>query len=122
MKIRIDGERRQRELDPVLNVQVPAVLPTLRTLTDQFPTDPSSMAAFNRLAGFYEDIDQYERAAQALTALATNFPSNTVDAWFRAGEIYERRLKDMEKARAAYEKVPPGSSKYRDAQRKLQRR
>ena len=57
-KIRIDGERRQRELDPVLNVQVPAVLPTLRTLTEQFPTNRSSMTAFNRLAGLYEDIEQ----------------------------------------------------------------
>jgi TolA-binding protein len=122
MKIRIDGERRPREMDPVLGVQVPAVLPTLRTLTEQFPTDPSALTAFNRLAGLYEDIDQYERAAQALTALATNFPNNTVDAWFRAGELYERRLKDMEKARAAFEKVPQGSSKYRDAQRKLQRK
>jgi len=122
LKIRIDGERRGRELDPVLNMQVPPVLPTLRALTEQFPTEPSSMAAFNRLASLYEDIDQYERAAQALTALATNFPNNTVDAWFRAGEIYERRLKDVEKARAAFEKVPQGSSKYRDAQRKLQRK
>jgi TolA-binding protein len=121
-KIRIDGERRQRELDPVLNVQVPAVLPTLRTLTEQFPTDPSSMTAFNRLAGIYEDMDQYDRAAQALTALATNFPNNSLDAWFRAGEIYERRLKDVEKARAAFEKVPQGSAKYRDAQRTLQRK
>jgi len=37
-------------------------------------------------------------------------------------EIYERRLKDGEKARAAFEKVPQGSAKYRDAQRKLQRK
>jgi TolA-binding protein len=122
MKIRIDGDRRQREQDPVLGTQVAAVLPTLRTLTEQFPNDPASLTAFNRLADLYEDMNQYERAAQALTALATNFPNNSVDAWFRAGEIYERRLKDMERARAAYEKVPQGSSKYRDAQRKLQRK
>jgi len=122
MKIRLDGERRQREMDPVLNIQVPAVLPTLRTLTEQFPTDPSAMAAFSRLAGLYEDLNQWERAAQAWSTLATNFPNNSQDAWFRAGEIYERRLRDTDRARAAFEKVPQGSGKYRDAQRKLQRK
>ncbi len=94
MKIRIDGERRQRELDPVLNIQVPAVVPTLRELTEQFPTTPGTQAAFLRLAEAYQDLRQYERAAQALSALATNFPTNAGEAWFRAGEIYERRLKD----------------------------
>ncbi len=94
MKIRIDGERRQRELDPVLNIQVPAVVPTLRELTEQFPTTPGTQAAFLRLAEAYQDLRQYERAAQALSALATNFPTNAGDAWFRAGEIYEERLKD----------------------------
>ena len=111
MKIRIDGDRRQRELDPVLNVQVPAVLPTLRTLTEQFPTDSSSMAAFNRLAGLYEDIDQYERAAQALTALATNFPNNSVDAWFRAGET----------VRAAAEGHGEGARRVREESRRARR-
>jgi hypothetical protein len=44
-----------------------------------------------------------------------------VDAWFRLGELYERRLKDPARALAAYSKVPVGSGKYRDAQRKLKR-
>jgi len=79
------------------------------------------MAAFNRLGELYSDLDQYERAAQAWTALGTNFPNNPYDAWFRAGEIYERRLKDMEKARAAYAKVAAGTGRYRDAQKKLSR-
>ena len=119
MKLKIDGERRQREMDPVLGVQVPAVLPTLRTLTEQFPTSPVAMGAFNRLAELYDDLDQWERVAQTLTNLGQNFPNNPYDSWFRLGEIYERRLKDATRAREAYAKVPPTSSKYRDAQRKL---
>ena len=122
LKIRIDGERRQRELDPVLNIQVPAVVPTLRELTEQFPTTPGTQAAFLRLAEAYQDLRQYERAAQALSTLATNFPTNAGEAWFRAGEIYEERLKDPTRAREAYEKVPSGSPRHRDAQRKLGRR
>lgn len=122
MRVRIDSERRPRELDPVLGIQVPAAVPTLRTLTEQFPTAPASQSAFGRLADAYEDLQQFERAAQALSDLATNFPASAGEAWFRAGEIYERRLKNAERAREAFAKVPEGSAKYRDAQRKLGRR
>jgi tetratricopeptide (TPR) repeat protein len=119
LKLRLDGGRRPREMDPVLGVQVPAVVPTLRTLTEQFPTSPIAMGTFARLAEAYEDLGQYARAAQAYVDLATNFPNNPHDAWYHAGEIYERRFKDTERARDAYSKVPAGSSRYRDAQRKL---
>ena len=122
MKLRIEQRRRQRELDPVLGIEVPEPLPTLRTLTEQFPTSPMTMTAFNRLAELYDDLEQYDRAAQAYTDLATNFPDNPNDAWFRAGEIYERRLKDVDKARDALREGAAGSSKYRDAQRKLRTR
>jgi hypothetical protein len=119
--MRIETDRRLREHDPVLGIEVPAVLVTERTLTEQFPTHPSTMVALNRLADRYMEINQYQRAAQALTDLGTRFPKNGVDSWFRLGELYERRLKDPAQARAAYEKVPVGSPKYRDAQRKLKR-
>jgi hypothetical protein len=44
------------------------------------------------------------------------------DFWFRLGEIYERRLNDPDKAREAFAKVPPGTPRYNDAQRKLNRK
>ena len=119
IRMKTDTERRQRELDPVLGIQVPAALPTLRSLTEQFPTHPTSMIAFNRLAGFYEDLDQYQRQAQALSDLGANFPNNPYDSWYRLGEVYERRLKDPARASEAYAKVPQSSPRYRDAQRKL---
>lgn len=122
MKIRIDGERRDRVMDPVLGVQVPAIVPTLRTLIAQFPNSPAAMIALNRLTLAYVDLGQPERAAQTLTTLATNFPNNPHDAWFRLGELYERRLKDPARARAAFAQVPQGSRRYQDAQRKLARR
>jgi tetratricopeptide (TPR) repeat protein len=109
-------------MDPIYGVQVPAVLPTLRTLTEQFPTAPASMIAFNRLAGYYHDLDLYEREARALNDLGTNFPNNPYDVWYRLGELYERRLKDPVRAREAYGKVPQSSPRYRDAQRKLRER
>jgi TolA-binding protein len=119
-KIRIETSRRQlRQYDSVLGVEVPALLVTLRTVTEQFPNHPSTMIALNRLSEMYVDLNQYERAAEALAALATRFPNAAGDPWFRLGELYERRLKDPARARDAYARVPSTSPKYRDAQRKL---
>ena len=50
--------------------------------------------------------------------LATRFPENTRDAAWRAGELYAKRLKNADKARACYALVPQQSSHYRDAQKK----
>jgi hypothetical protein len=60
-------------------------------------------------------------AADAYSQLGTSFPNTRFDAWFKAGELYERRLNNREAARAAYLKVPASSSKYRDAQNRSQR-
>ena len=42
----------------------------------------------------------------AFTDLATRYPSNPHDAWWLLGELYERRLRDDARARAAYAQVP----------------
>jgi serine/threonine protein kinase/tetratricopeptide (TPR) repeat protein len=122
MKLRLEQGRRGRVNDPVLGREVPIVLPTLRTITEQFPDTPMAMLALNRLADLYLDLELYDRAAQAYVELATNHPNNPNDAWFRAAEVFERRLKDQARAMDAYSKVPVTSSRYRDAQRKLNRR
>jgi hypothetical protein len=57
-----------------------------------------------------------------LTELATRFPNNPHDAWWRLGELYERQLRDPDRARAAYAQVPSTSSRYRDAQRRANRK
>jgi TolA-binding protein len=122
-KLRIETERRNlREKDAVIGKEVPATLVTLRTIAEQFPEAPGTMLALNRLAALYMDIDEYQRAAAALTELATRFPDNPHDAWFRLGELYERQLRDPGRARAAYAQVPPSSSRYRDAQRRATRK
>ena len=122
-KRQIEGQRRQlRATDPVLNTEVPALLVTLRTLADQFPGDPETMLALNQLAAAYQDMDRYQAAADVLERLAAQFPGNPVEVWFKLGELYDRRLKNTEKAREAYAKVPAGSPRYRDAQQRLNRR
>lgn len=119
MKLKLEQGRGPREMDPVLGVEVPRALPTLRTLTEQFPTSPFAMIALNRLAEIYADIGDFSRAAQTYKDLATSFPTNPNDAWFRAGEIDERRQKDVAQARDAYARVPEGTARYKDAQRRI---
>ena len=122
-KRQIEGQRRQlRATDPVLNTEVPALLVTLRALGDQFPSDPDTMLALNQLAAAYEDMDRYQAAADVLERLASQFPGNPVEVWFRLGELYDRRLKNTDKAREAYAKVPANSPRYREAQQRLNRK
>jgi hypothetical protein len=53
--------------------------------------------------------------------LAERAPQSDKDAAWRAGELYEKKVKDPAKARDAYAKVPPNSPRYKDAQKKLQK-
>lgn len=123
LKLKIETDRRDlREVDPVLKTEVPSALMTLRTITEQFPGAPQSIAAYNRLAQIYQDMDRYAEAAQTLEALAAHVPGNPTDVWFRLGELYERRLNDAVKAKAAFANVPATSARYSDAQRRLNRK
>jgi serine/threonine protein kinase/tetratricopeptide (TPR) repeat protein len=122
-KLRMETERKNlRELDPVMNIQVPAVIPTLRLIIEQFPDSPQAMAARNRLALMLEDLNRWPETAGVLEELGARAgSSNPAEVWFRLGEIYERRLKDPVKAKEAYAKVPQGSPRYNEAQRRLKR-
>jgi hypothetical protein len=66
----------------------------------------------------YEDMNRFELAARTLDDLAQRFPNNTRDAAWNAGELYEKRVKNLELARAAYGRVPPTSKRFRDAQKR----
>lgn len=121
-KMKIETDRRDlRVADPVLNVEVPAIVLTLRQMIEQFPDTPQAMAARNRLAMTYSQMNRHAEAAAMLEEMGAR-GDNPMDVWFRLGEIYERRLNNQEKAQEAYAKVPQGSPRYNDAQRKLRRK
>ncbi len=121
-KLRMETERKNlRELDPQMNIQVPAAIPTLRMIIEQFPDSPQAMAARNRLSLMLEDLNRWAETAQVLEDLGARAGDNTGGVWFRLGEIYERRLKDPARAKEAYAKVPQGSPRYNEAQRRLKR-
>jgi TolA-binding protein len=123
LKLKLETERKNlREIDPVLKVQVPAVMVTLRQIIEQFPEAPQSMAARNRLALMLEDMDRYQESVAVLEDLALRAGETAPDLWFRIGEMYERRLRNPQKARDSYAKVPQASSRYAEAQRRLKRK
>ncbi len=115
----IEQRLKLREIDRTLATSVPSALVTLRRLTGTYPSHPLAEQALWTLAGLYESINRQAHAAATLEKLGATFPATRHDAWFRAGEIYERRLKDKDKARAAYERVPATSPRYAEARKKL---
>lgn len=105
--------------DPVLQRVVPAALVSYRQLVEAYPQTAPAEGAFLRLAKYYEDLKRYDLAVQALTGLGSYFPATRHDAWWNAGEMYEKRLRDAAKAKEAYARVPQTSRRYRDAQKKV---
>ena len=117
----LEERARLRLTDNELQTSVPAALMSYRTLVRDYPNAEGTENALEELADLYDDARRYDLAADTLRDLATRFPNNTRDAAWRAGELYEKRVKDVQKARDAYMLVPAASSHYRDAQKKLQR-
>ena len=114
----LEERSRSRTLDARLGVSVPAALISYRTLVERYPDAEGVENAWWRLSEMYEDLDRFELAAQALDSLAARFPDNRRDAQWRAAELYDRKVKDAATARAAYARVLPSSSHYRDAQKR----
>jgi serine/threonine protein kinase/TolA-binding protein len=118
-KAGIEHRENLKERDAVLGATVPSALVTNRLLVERYPTSREAEGSLWLLGEAYDDLRRYDLAAQAFSRLGETFPQTRYDAWWRAGEIYEKRLKDKTAARSAYAKVPERSRNYRDAQRKL---
>jgi TolA-binding protein len=106
--------------DATLGRPVPAALVSYRELSEKYPTAAVSELALWKLGSFYEDLKRYDLAAEAYGMLGMRFPATRYDAWWEAGELYDKRLKDKDKAKDAYSKVPSTSRRYKDAQKKAQ--
>ena len=118
-KAGLEERAKLRAVDPTLQTSAPTALASYRTLAAAYPKSPFAEAALDRASELYADLHRYDLAAQALQDLARRFPSSQRDAAWRAAKLYEDKLKDKDRARAAYAVVPPSSSHYKDAQKKL---
>ena len=120
-KAEVEERNKLRVADAQLGTSVPAALISYRTIAENYPESKAAAPSLAKLADMYEDMKRYEPAAAALERLATSFPNNSYDAAWRAGEIYEKRLKNADKARETYALVPERSTHYKDAQKKAGR-
>jgi tetratricopeptide (TPR) repeat protein len=114
----LEERMKLRVVDPELG-SIPAAVISYRLLIRDYPTADGVEQTLDKLADAYDNAHRYELAAAALDDLAAKFPENTRDAAWRAGELYAKRVKNAEKARASFALVPASSSHYRDAQKKL---
>lgn len=114
----IEREQRATVRDAALGATVPAALVTYRDLTGRFPSEPVAEKAWWELGQMYEDLKRWDLAAKSYEELGLHFAKTRFEAWFQAGEIYERRLKDAAKAKTAYGMVPSTSPRYKEAQKK----
>jgi outer membrane protein assembly factor BamD (BamD/ComL family) len=117
-KAALETRERITAPDAVLGTTASAALATNRLLIARYGKAPEAEAALWALGAGYDDAKRYDLAAAAFQDLGTRFPQTKYDAWWRAGELYDRRLKDKFAARAAYSKVPASSPNYVTAQKR----
>jgi serine/threonine protein kinase/outer membrane protein assembly factor BamD (BamD/ComL family) len=108
------------ERDDVLGRSVPAALLTYREVTQQYPSATAAALAAWRLAEGYVSLKRFDLAAAAFESLADD-EDRRDEAWFAAGELYEKRLKDPARATAAFSHVRSTSSRYAEAQKRLEK-
>jgi serine/threonine protein kinase len=106
--------------DEVLGGSVPAALVTYRDLTQRYPSAPVAALATWRLAEGYVALKRFDLAATTYEALAED-DERRDEASFAAGELYEKRLKDPARATVAYGRVRSTSTRYAEAQKRLQK-
>jgi outer membrane protein assembly factor BamD (BamD/ComL family) len=117
-KAALETREKIKEPDPVVGTGAPAAIASNRMLVERYAATPEAQAALWQLGEAYEDLKRYDLAVAAYQDLGTRFPQTRFDTWWRAGEIYEKRLKDKVGARAAYANVPATSGNYAAAQKK----
>ena len=120
-KAKLEERARTRVVDAQLGTSVPTALLSYRRLVEQYPGDEEAESALDKMATMYEDLKRYELAADTLHTLAVRYPTNARNAAWRAGEMFEKRLKDATRAQASYTLVQPGTPRYNDAQKKLRK-
>jgi tetratricopeptide (TPR) repeat protein len=120
-KASVEDDLKLRVRDEQTGKRVSAAFVTSRTLVQRYPNDPAAEQAFWIVGQQYEDLKEWQQAADAYWKLGTGFPNTDLDAWWKAGQIYDRRLDDSATAVRAYQQVAEGSEHYDEAQKRIQR-
>jgi TolA-binding protein/tRNA A-37 threonylcarbamoyl transferase component Bud32 len=120
---RAELEERQARYrrDEVLGGSVASAIVTYREVVEQYDSTAFAPMAMWRLARAYLNAKRFDVAAATLEDLAARDHANYYDAWFAAGEVYDRRLRNPFRAHHAYAQVPRSSARYQEAQKRLRR-
>ena len=121
MRAALEERQKSYQRDEELDASVPRALVTYRQVVTEYARTAEAEAAWWRLGQIYADTKRYDLAARAFVTLAVRFPETQFDAWFAAAELYERRLADNPRAKAAYGRVRASSPRFSDAQKRLRR-
>jgi TolA-binding protein len=109
------------ERDPLLQASAPSALTTYREIVDRYAWSASAASAMWNLAHAYLDAKQYHLAAATFEAMANRDGERRDEAWFAAGDVYEKHLADRARARNAYGQVRAASDRYAEAQKRLKK-
>lgn len=120
-KAALEEKQGKYQRDDKTGGSSPAALVTYRTITEKFPTARQAEAAFLKLGQMYEQEKKFDLAAQAYVDLGSRFPESKLDGWFKAGQLFDKKLKDEARAKQAYGQVPPSSPHYKEAQARLKK-
>jgi serine/threonine protein kinase/outer membrane protein assembly factor BamD (BamD/ComL family) len=101
--------------------EVPAAFLTSLRIVEEYPDSPAAEKAFWLVGTQLEDLKLWERAADAYWQLGTRFPQTRLEAWWKAGQVFDRRLDDAERALEAYRRVPASSPHAEDARKRIAR-
>jgi tetratricopeptide (TPR) repeat protein len=118
-KADIETREEIAELDPVLGAVAPAAIATWRRVLARGDATAEREDGLWRLGALYEDVKRHDLAVETLSTLAERYPNTRHDAWASVARLYERRLKDPVKAKAAWKRVPPTSPHFKDAQKRV---
>jgi TolA-binding protein/tRNA A-37 threonylcarbamoyl transferase component Bud32 len=118
---KIENDLKMTATDPALELRAPAAIGPCRSLVERYPDTPEAEWAFWQLGEIYSDLKKFELAAQSFADLGRRFPGTDYDAWWRAGQIFDRRLSQTDQAIEAYRQVPDSSNHHADAQRRIAR-
>ena len=99
--------------------RVPAAFLTSIRIAERYPASAAAERAFWVVGTEYEELKLWQQAAEAYWQLATRFPQTELEAWWKAGQVLDRRLDDTERALEAYRQVASTSSHFEDAQKRI---
>jgi TolA-binding protein len=115
----IEERQGSYQRDEMLGGSIPSAAVTYREIAERYASSDAAVAALNRLARIYTDTKRFELAAATFQALALRGADDRDEAWFAAGELYDKRLKDAARAAAAYSSIRPSSPHYAEARKRM---